>query len=272
MGLGAVVAVLGIGAYLAAGFFSTPAKVKDKYETIQPVFEDYAKAIGKITEDLKVESNFFDSAAFERALVKSENLIAEAENAGKTLENLLSKSTLAPLADYQKNILEYINQSKNIIKLERDIVDWGSAVSSPFRDYEELLVDVSGLSNYMVSDPDKYLEELKKATEKERQIVEKLNQVAADSEIGEMNMALAQQMQAEVNFFEELSAAVAKRSTKLIAEAQKNFTVESQAAGKEISRISDKLDEKVSKVTDELTTLNSQVAEAGANLRREYRF
>jgi predicted RNA-binding protein with PIN domain len=85
-----------------------------------------------------------------------------------------------------------------------------------------------------------------------------------------MHETFIQTLQTEVTFLEEMIKAVEDRDSSGIAAATQRYTQEQQNNGKELKRVSDKLDNKVDDARDELDSLKDKVESEYNSLKSAY--
>ena len=262
----------GGAAFFLINFLSTPKRVKEKVLLIQPAYEEYVQSVDKIAEDLKEEVEG-DSESIRRAVEKGKGLLKEAESKKRALSSLLDSSNPKQLDFYLAKIRQYITKSEELIKLERESVRMGDAWIDPVKRYEDLTVRVSGISNYLYTDPNRYLEELDKIIQEEKEIIKVLKSFTSpNSNVNRMNQALVKSIEDEVRFLEEMRQAVEERSVAKISAAQQRYASNTQTSSKEIRRLLDVIKEEVNSIEEELKRLDSQVRDEYQGLRTRYRF
>jgi hypothetical protein len=268
----AIAAIAG-GGFLAANFINTPKKVKEKAELVQSAYLSYEQVVDKVIEDMKDESGASDSESVRRSVEKSRGLLKEVREKRSSLGNLVNTPAPKQMEPYINKINEYITKSDQVIKLEQENVKLGDVWVDILKKYEEINVSLAGVSNYLYSDPTKYVEGLGKAIKDEKEMIDSLKSVkSVDPTVDKLNRALLATFETEEKFLEEMKQAVEKRSVFQITAAQKKYASDSQTASKELNRATDAVKNKVDDLKDELGKINKEVENEYQGLRSRYRF
>jgi hypothetical protein len=268
----AIAAIAG-GGFLAANFINTPKKVKEKAELVQSAYLSYEQVVDKVIEDMKDESGASDSESVRRSVEKSRGLLKEVREKRSSLGNLVNTPAPKQMEPYINKINEYITKSDQVIKLEQENVKLGDVWVDILKKYEEINVSLAGVSNYLYSDPAKYVEGLGKAIKDEKEMIDSLKSVkSVDPTVDKLNRALLATFETEEKFLEEMKQAVEKRSVFQITAAQKKYASDSQTASKELNRATDAVKNKVDDLKDELGKINKEVENEYQGLRSRYRF
>ncbi len=268
-----LIAVLAGGAIFAVNAFVVPTKIKEKVELTQPIFEEYSKVVGEIGDDLKEENpTASDSESIERAKQKSDGLLKSESEIAARLSPAVEKLNLKQLAQYRSNIESYQSKAKELVVLERDSVSFAAAYVDSIREYEKLVVDISGTNNYILSDPDKYVAGMNEVVTKYKSILENLKKGQLQGEMENLSQAVIRRMEEELSFIEKIKSGVEARDAASITEAEQKWTQSEQDSTKNINRIADRLKEVVRGAVGEINSLKSKVDGEYGQLRSRYKF
>lgn len=253
--------------------FIVPTKIKEKAELTQPVFDEYSKVVGEIGDDLRQEDpTATDSESIERAKQKSDGLLKRESEIAARLSPAIEKLNLKQLAQYRSSIETYQNKAKELVSLEKDSVAFTAAYVDSIREYEKLVVDISGTNNYILSDPDKYVAGMNDVVTKYRAILEKLKKGQLQGEMENLSQAVITRMEQELTFIEGIKTAVEVRDATAITEAEQKWTQGLQDSTKDINRVGDRLKEAIKGTVNETNSLKSKVDGEYGQLRSRYKF
>ncbi len=261
--------LLMIGGAVYFLFLDTPGKVKEKVKVAHPVFLSYTRYVEKMAEHLEEEAES-DSDSIERYGAKGEDILKDVRNEKEKLTTELNDMKSGKLQKYKDALQAYLSKSDEVYDLEEDNVAFSKAYVEPLRTYEKLSIDVSGASSYLYSDPDKYVDILRQAIEDEQSVIRDLQKLKLDGDMGRMHEVFIETLQTEVTFLEEMVDAVENRDNSEIATSTQRYTQAQQNNGKELQRVSDKLDNVVEDINDELETLKDKAEDQYNELKEEY--
>ena len=266
-----VVVALAVAAFFVVNFLNTPARVKEKTLVTQPVFDNFKRTIGKLSDHLRKESKA-DPDAIDRDAQEGDNLIKDAKKDKEQLTTDIASLGLSELSSYKNNLNLYLTKVSDLIDLEEQNVKLLRALSQPIRDYKKMTIDMSGASLYLYSDPAKYMSILDSAIKEEERIIGNLKQLDLKGDVKDLNDAFVKIMQVENDFLKEMKTAVDNRNNTQIATAQQKFLEGQQSAQQDYNRVLDKLDKKVRDTTDEADALSDKVNADYQGLRSKYNF
>lgn len=265
-------ALIGGGAYFVNKTFNTPKQVKERVELIQPILEDYTKSVKDLGDYLKNDSNSTDTDSMERDVQKGRNLLKTADDNLKTLSPLLEKLDIEEVQKYKSSINDYLPKAKAIVDISREAVDLSSSYIGPLREMETASLSSTGISNYMYSDPDKYVSLVDDLINKMSDITKKLEDIPAGSSVKEYHNSTVRVYKEQVSLLKQVRDAVAKRSLSAITQAQNAYAESSKNLEKETNRISDQLNEKIDESTKETESLREKITSEYNRLRGTYNF
>lgn len=267
----AILLVGGVG-YLAANFLNTPIKVKEKVNTVYPVFKDLDKKLGELVDEMNKETDDSDSDSLERSTKKTEGIVKDAEEKVKSLEELRNTLNIGPLKVFNVALDEYIIQAKELIALGKENVKLGQVWVEPMKDYEKLTIELSGVSNYLYSDPDKYITKLNEGIAEEKEIMKTVQNLEFQKEVKDLNEAMAKNLSIEIVFLEDMVKAVEERDNNKIALAQKVYAEDLQNNLKEVNRLTEKLEDLTKELTDKLNESFDKAETEYNVLKAKYKF
>jgi hypothetical protein len=264
-------AVLAGGGYLILNSANSAAKVQEQVTTAQPLFLEYSRTIGKMAEHI-VESSGADSDSMERYALEGRIFVQDAETQKAALESQVDAMSASDLSEYKNILNEYLQKADYLLAMERENVAMTEYYIEPIRKYEKLTVGISGASNYLYSDPDKYVSIVNTAIVDEKAIIAELKKFDSGELLIEYHNAGLARMEEEVRFLERLVQSVTNRDVDAISSSMQGFMQSIQNSAKELSRLSDELDRKVENTEDDLDTLKEKIESEYVNLRATYKF
>lgn len=264
------VALLGVGGFFLFNAINTPAKVKENVSIAQPIFVQYKQSVDKIVEHLKEDGNG-DSDSLERSAKKSEDLVKQAETEQANLTQVMKAITVSELQGYKKLLEDYVTVSVKIISYERENGQLADAYVKPIKDYEELTVKLSGASNYVYSDPDKYMMILASGITDEEDILTKFKKIELKY-FQKYNDQFVKNISDEVDFLKNVKAAVESRKTADIAVASQKYSANTQQNSKALNRIVEQLNDDVKSLAETATSNADQINSEYNRLRTKFNF
>lgn len=262
-----LIALMGVVYYLFLA--DSPTKIKSTLSTINPSFVSYSRAVRSMMDQLQEDSGS-TADSIERSTAEGEDLLKEVKDARSTLEEELKSMKSSKLKDYKETIENYIVTADEAYEYEKSNINISKAYIKPMRDYEKLTLDISGSSNYLLSDPDKYVAILNNAITTEEKIKKEFEDIETDSIFGDMHNSFIRTLSIEISFLREMVSAAENRDANQIATATKQYTQSQQNNANEISRISDKLDKKVREMGQKLDDLKEDVDVEYNKLKTEF--
>jgi|GEM_PF-2185177 len=267
-----IVAALAAGAFFIASAINVPVKVKENAEMLQPVFDEYAKNVNKIIDDIKDESAGSDADSFERAAKKSETLAKTAESAGKSLTSVVAGLSMKEMSAYKLKIGEYISKGNELIAYEKAMAQWGLGMVDPLKQYETMVLKISGMNNLMMSNPDLYVKSIGDLIVQEEAIIKQMEKVAVSSDFEAEHRAIVNNLKVEVDFIKKMKTGVENRSVAEITAAEQTYTQERQNGSKSLNRASDALKEKTKEMSSDTQTAQEAVKDEYSRLKLTYKF
>lgn len=270
LGALAAVGVATVGVLFAYNTVTAPARIKDQTLLTQEVFSDYNDTLEDILVDL-VDDDVDTADGLERALQDARDALKEAEEQRDKLGDLTGNISVSQLNIYKEALNEYISVSEEVITVQTDNVDLGDGYLEPFRKYEELNITMAGVSQYMFSDPSKYVVEVNKFLEGQKEIRDQFTAIEARGWFTEGNEVLIKTIDLTADFLKEVRDAVKDRSQKDIVLAQKNFAKKMQELENEEEKTEDSFDQKAEDLTDEIEDAYKAVEKEYDSLRIKYK-
>lgn len=274
--IGVVLAVIIIaaGVYFGLNYLTIPTKIKEKAQITQPVFEDYSGVIDQMVADIDDSTGGGDSASAEREAQKVSGLLKNQTQYKDTLQNSLKGLDLKQMAAYKQSIENYLSKANEMVVVEEDNLKRINAFIDVFKSSEKLQLIIKEGSNYMLSDPDRYISMLDEAIKELQTTSGKLQK--ADVGNNDLNKKIIavyiDMLTAEIKFFEGLKIAVQNRSSEEVSAAELAFTQTTQDLDKESNRLHDLEKEQTVTLKTDLQNLKSKEAEEYSQLRSRYKF
>lgn len=266
------VIILGVGGYFLMDMLNTPAKVKGKAQVVQPAFSDFSRAMNKIDDYMLDTSGKSDSDSIERSVEKGKNLIKEADRTKKTLDSLTMDMNLSQTQNYKKAIDTYRKKADEVEKNANENITLGNVYVEPLRKIEKLTVDITGASNYLYSDPQRYTTALSNAVKQLDSIESDLKNVKASGDMQRSHELFIKTLEAQTTFLNDVVQAVNDRESGAIAKASQDYAQNEQQLQKDTARIEDKMKETNQDLADDLKDLQDKVQEEYSSLKNTYKF
>lgn len=268
----AVIAAASIGGYLFINNLNKPAKIKESSGIIHPLYQDLKRSIENVADHIEEVPSGIDADSSERYSQKGKGLIQTASDNLDKLKTQVDKLKFSETEDYKKKLTEYINKSDELIKYEKDNVKIGSDYVSTLKDYEDLTNDLSGVSNYIYSDPARYVKEVGQAIEKENNIIKNLEDLNEDGLFKKYHEVFIKKLKTERDLLEQAKEAVATRNDNALTEAVKKYAQTTQDDNREISRVSDEAKDKYKGVINDLKSLADKIGQGYNELKDKFKF
>lgn len=268
----AAVSAAGVGGYFLFNNLNQPAKIKESSNIIHPLFQDLKRSIGDIAEHLDETPSGSDADSAERYSQKGKSLIQTGSDNLDRLKIQVNKLDISGTEEYKKKLTSYITLSEQLILYEKDNVKIGMDYISPLRDYEELSQDVSGVSNYLYSDPARYVKEVGAAIEKEDAIIKRLEALNEDGLFLDYHKSFIQILKTEKDLLSKSRTAVNNRDNTALNDAIKQYSQTSQEDKKKLSRIQDQTKETYKGTISELESLADKIEQQYNELKSQYKF
>lgn len=267
-----LVALIGGGGYYFTVVANKPARVKSSVGVIQPLFLDYHRSIKKITEHLQDDTSGADTGKLEREIQKGEDLIKEAENNLTSLKPQVEKVNTNDIPDYKKKLEDYLNKSQEIISLEKQSVRIGKGTLDPLKDLEKMVVEVSGVANYMYSDPATYVKKLGDAIKTEDSVISRVEKVDATGDYKESFDLQIKSLKLLRELYTDMKNAVEKRDDTGLVTAQQKFAKEGDSLQKDSTRAEDKVKDKIKDLNSNLDNLKEDIERIQGDLKSQFKF
>ncbi len=266
-----LVLAAGVGVYFFTNNLNKPARIKEKTEVTQPIFKDYSRSVDKVVEHLQEEADG-DPESLERYNSKGQGLIKSAEENLKSLKPLVEKIDIAEQSKYKKSLENYITKAEEITQIDKDQIALYEGYINPLKDYEQLTVDISGVSNYLYSDPARYVKEVNAGIVKEDKIIKQLEAVEARGEWKAYHEEFLKTVKTEKTLLQAMVKAVEDRDSDAIAAALKEYTENSQNNSRDLKRVTDKTNDKIEDLANEVEVAAEEVEKEYDNLKSSYKF
>ncbi len=263
--------VLGVAGYFIINTFNKPARIKEKSETLQPIFKDYKKTVENVIEHLE-EHPESDADSFERYIKRGEGFLKTAQESNKTIKSQVDRLPSGDFLGYKEKLEEYLSKSAEAFKLEGDELALSNALLGPIRDYEDLSTDIQGVSSYAYSDPARYVKEVGEAITKEEAIIKQIKDTKADGTQKKYLEAILKTYDTELKLLKKAKAAVEARDNSSLTKAIQDYSQEQQDNGKELTKVIDEFEDKVKEQKDALKDLADDVDEEYSKLKQQYNF
>lgn len=261
-----------IAAYLGINLINTPTRVKEQVIPANQYFSDHKKIVDKIGKHLLDESGADDAEEIEREVQKAKDYLEEEAELKKNLDENIAELTARPLNEYKQELGAYLAQTQDLVVYEDDLVRLMDNYVGPMQEIEDLSVANSGVSNYLYSDPNKYVEEVEKYIDGQNKIIEKLEAVEPPDRYQEIHQSFIKNLKVEIDFVSSLKDSVDERDQEAMVTAQQEYAKKAQEAEKEYDRISDDIDDKVEDLLDKIDDQAQNIENLYSNLKSKYKF
>lgn len=267
-----VVALIAI-AVAVYSFVLKPTQIKEKLQVFHPVFEDYHSEIKKISDHLKEDdSSNSDTETIEREIEKAKNMITSAEKMDKVLSPQLAALNFSETETYKKKVSEYQTNAKRIVEYEKESVAVAEAMLDPLKKYEKASLELSGISNYMYSQPEKYLESIDAFIKTDKDVISQMSSYKPKGQMAKVYELIIEKMQIELDYITQMREAVDNRSSKDMTDASKTYSQKKQEVTRELNRADDKYNESMKDVISDSENLYNNVKDIYSGLRGKYGF
>lgn len=262
----------GVGGYFLFNALNKPAVIREKSSLIQPLFLDFKHSIEEMADHLNESPSGSDTDSSERYVQKGSSLVKTASDNQDKLIAQIGKLDLPDTEAYKKSLTDYISKSQELIKYEKDDIKISQDYDSPRRDYEQLTSDLAGVSNYLYSDPARYVKEVGSAIEREDEIIKAFESMNEEGLFKKSHEVFIKILKSERNYLQNVKDAVSNRDDSALAEAAKKYGEDSVNNAKESSRVSDESKEKYKTVISDLKSLANKVDQAYNSLKSQFKF
>lgn len=268
-----VVIIVAAGGYLLFNLITTPAQVKQQVSMTHTVFKDYRTSTNKLIDDFLDDSSDQSSPeAMERAIQKSKDILRSAEKERETLLERVGELSVAAGSEYKSKVQEYLDGSAQLLTDQKTGVELFTKYVDPLKKYSEVSVQAAGISQYMYSDPAKYITELDKLVTEEQNILDTFKGITASAPYREIHEGFILNLQAELALLQDMKSAVTKRDVNSVAKATQSYAQKIQDNSKAMEKAQDDVETTVENARDDLKDISDRVDELYSNLQRKYSF
>ena len=264
--------VLAGGVYLASTVLNVSSRVRDQVVPVNQVFSDLQTSVEKISADLLEESDSESVEAWERSLQKSKDYLEAAEKADKQLEADLKKVTVGQAKEYRAKVEDYRSKVKPIIDLERENTELFGGYIAPYGKIQNLSTDNAGLSEYMYTDPNKYVKEMVEYVEKYESYVKQLKDLKASGNLADLHDSFITKLSSMATFLKAVKDGVKNRDMEEVIAAQQAYAKRDQEDTKRYEKSLDELKEKTKELNSQAEDSAKQVNDSYSGLRAKYKF
>lgn len=269
--LGGVI-VLGLIVFLTFKFYFVPLQIKEKAVYLKEIFSDYKKTVEKII-DYMTEDSFstFSSESIKRQAEKGRLLMKDYQEIYSKLKRQIERTNLPEINAWVKEIENYINQSEKIYQLTEDSISWAEKLYPNYKKYEDLSVEIQGVSNYLYYDPEKYTNTLEEFLEKDKTIIDSVKKIDVEK-FKEINDLMVEKFEIEYQFLENVVEAVKNRAIDKIADSEKEYSKNALEIDKKLGAEIEKINDQIKDLSREIKAMGQKVDEEYNQLRGAYRF
>jgi hypothetical protein len=272
LGVVAVLAVA-VGGYFAFNMITTPTQVKQQVGMTHTVYKDYRNSMNKLIEDfLSDGSDQSTPESVERALQKTKDIVKTAQKERETLSGHVDDITVAAGSEYKTQVKKYLDDSGELITIDEKGIELFSQYITPLKKYTEVTVAAAGISQYMYSEPSKYVSELEKLIKEEESLIQTFKGMNAVAPYTEIHNGYVKSMEAELSFLQDMKKAVVNRDTKSLTTATQTYAQKAQDNSKMYEKAQDDLDTSVENIQDDLKSISDKIDEEYSSLQRKYSF
>lgn len=161
--------------------------------------------------------------------------------------------------------------ANEIVAVQKDYVAIGEKYIAPFKAYEEFNVAIAGVSNYMYSDPGKYVSELEKYIGQHDDIYQQFKGMQPAGWFVEGHDVLLKSIDATTGLLESMKDAVGKRSQQDIIAATQKFEEVMQTINTDSEKAEDTFDKKAKELSDRLEDAFNDVEDEYDNVKAQYK-
>lgn len=266
-----IVAAIG-GSFLVFNTLNKPAQIKERSNIVQPLFLDLKRSMEDVGDHIKDTPSGSDADSGERYTAKGKGFVKTASDNLDKLKTQINNLNFSETADYKKNLDAYIAKSAELIQYENDDIKLGTDYISPKRDYEDLTKSISGVSNYMYSDPARYVKEVSAAIEKEDGIIEDFEKMNEEGLFEKYHEAYIKSLKAERDLLQQAKDAVTNRDNTALTAAVKKYSADAQDLAKDMSRYQDEAKEKYTTAISDLKGLADKTESSFNQLKDKFKF
>ena len=266
--------LLGVGAgggYLVLNTVNKPERIKSSVQPTQTAFESYNSSISDIIEYLEEEDSNSDSESIERSIQKSKGYVSTAETALTSLKDANMKLG-SDTKIYKEEIEKYVTTAQPIFEKAKHENTVGEQMVPLIKEMEKMNSDLSGVANYMYSDPDKYISLVNEYIKKQEEILTKFKAIKTEGETKEEIDNAIKLFEAASNFLKDVVKAVENRDNEAMVQAQKAVSQKSEDLQKQTNRLKDTRKEKLKQTKKELESIEKKINDEYQSLKNEYKF
>lgn len=260
------------GGYILVNNMNKPERVKSTVQPTQTAFENYKNAISDIIEYFEDEDDTgSDSDSIERALQKSKGYVATAETALVALKDSNAKLS-TDAKTYKEEVEKYITTAQPVYDKAKHENQVGTEMIPLIKEMEKMNTDLSGVANYMTSDPDKYITTVNEYIKKQEEVLTKFKAIKTEGDTKEEIDAAIKLFEAANVFLKDVVKAVENRDNEALVAAQRNLSQKSEDLQKETNRLKDERKEKLKQTKRELESIEKKINDEFQSLKTEYKF
>ncbi|MFW5719594.1 MAG: hypothetical protein ACOCXT_01025 [Candidatus Dojkabacteria bacterium] len=244
--------------------------MKEKVEATHTSYIEYAKAIDEVANTLnKIPNKDPEDAerSFSKYAQDAKEEIDQAETRLSTLEENRNKLNREQTTEYRKHIDTYMTESDKLLTIQRDAINFHLGLVQPVKEYKELIDEASKVSIYIVSDPDRYADEIERFINGLSEMITDIEELQLDTEkIKSLRDTYLAIFKEEVTYLQKLKTSAEKRDEQMYNKAReeyiKNLKTKRDNYRAEIERI----EQDTENIVDELNNTNELILEEFAIL------
>ena len=248
-----------------------PKKIKQQLSTTHPIFRQYQQTIHELTEHLQENDNNADSSSMQRQGQKASRLATQADTTKATLTNLIRQIEVKQLDRYRTHLTKYLDQTQELINLEHENANIYQQYSQIFAQYEEIILVLKNATNYIDSNPDRYIAEMTNAIAREQQLVAQMKSIQSIPQTQEMIEYSPKILEAEIEFIQKMIIAVQNQDNNAITATKNEYNRKQAEMNKDINRIEDQFNEQIEQLKHQSQLLETQIQNVYNRLAIQYR-
>lgn len=258
-------------AYFALNTVNKKAQIKTEIDNINVAFDAYSQSVKELGEEMLDEGTGSDVDSLERSLQKGKTALKSVEDNLSILSPMVDKLSSPETAEYKANLKSYIDKSTQLSVLSKDDLGLFEKLMPHLREMTRIGVDLSGIANYMYSDPDKYVKEVTAAIDQQEKVLTEIGKIQTNGDAKESLDNLIKVTRYSIDYVRELSLVVGKRDQDGIAALEKKDAKVQEELDKESNRIRDSQKEKRKELIRELESLKDKIKNQYSELKATYK-
>lgn len=260
-------------AYIIFTLINTPRIVKNQVTVINPLFQEYSTQIDKLAESIMSDSpSDISIETMERSLEKDKSTYTLAIKAKENLQNALKQSNSVELTKYNALVNDYVKKTEIVLNVARESNDYGDKWIPLQREYEKITQDASTISTYIYSNPEKYITEVKKIVQAEKDLIQKIRKIKPSQRLSPTHEEYLKNFQAEIDFLEKVQMDVYNRDTKALQDDIAQYSIDAKDLQSKLSATVDKIQDDVQIDYDKAKTLKQNIDSEYTYLRSKFKF